>query len=121
MRPFPGPGGKWRISTSGGAFPRWPIPTHELLFINPYDPAPAKTMTVPYAVAGDAFRAETPRPWSPTSVQGVGVNNTGYDLHPDGKRMAVSAVTDQGRVTQDHVVFILNFADYLSKIASGKK
>ena len=51
----------------------------------------------------------------------MSVNNSGYDLHPDGKRMAVSTITDQGRVVQDHVVFVFNFADYLSTIAPGKK
>ena len=34
VRPFPGPGGKWRVSTEGGAFPRWSTTTHELLYVN---------------------------------------------------------------------------------------
>ena len=32
VRPFPGPGGKWRVSTEGGLYPRWSTTAHELLF-----------------------------------------------------------------------------------------
>ncbi|SPE38575.1 hypothetical protein SBA6_900013 [Candidatus Sulfopaludibacter sp. SbA6] len=32
VRPFPGPGGKWPISTSGGAFPLWSHEGRELFF-----------------------------------------------------------------------------------------
>jgi serine/threonine-protein kinase len=120
VRPFPGPGGKWRISTAGGIYPRWPASTHELLFVNPYDSEPAKIMAAPYVVAGDAFRPETPQVWSPTSVQGASTANTAYDLHPDGKRIAAAAVVDQSGAVQDHVVFVFNFAEYLSTIAPEK-
>ena len=34
VRPFPGPGGPWRVSTAGGTYPRWSATTHELLFLN---------------------------------------------------------------------------------------
>ena len=33
VRPFPGPGGKWKISTAGGKFPAWSRATRELLFL----------------------------------------------------------------------------------------
>jgi WD40-like Beta Propeller Repeat len=42
VRPFPGPGGKWRISTTGGIYPAWSATTHELLFANYLDPTPSK-------------------------------------------------------------------------------
>lgn len=117
VRPFPGPGGKWRISTAGGTYPRWSATTHELLFLN----SPYKLMAAPYAVAGDAFRAETPQLWSPSSVQRAITTNAPYDLHPDGKRVAAAASLEQAGVVQDKVVFVFNFADYLSKIAPGTK
>jgi hypothetical protein len=121
VRPFPGPGGKWRISTAGGIYPRWSPSTHELLYQNYLDPTPSKIMAAPYAVVGESFRSETPKLWSPTSVQGANPTNEAYDLHPDGKRIAAAAVPDQGRVVRDHVVFVFNFAEYLAKIAPGKK
>ena len=75
VRPFPGPGGKWRISTGGGTYPRWSRLTHELLFLNPYDPNPVKVMAAPYSVSGGSFQADTARPWTPVSVQGVAPTN----------------------------------------------
>src|SRR5437870_9052201 len=33
--PFPGPGGKWQVSTAGGTFPQWRTDGKELFFIAP--------------------------------------------------------------------------------------
>jgi hypothetical protein len=121
VRPFPGPGGKWRVSTTGGSYPVWSGTTRELLFANYLDPTPSKIMAAPYAVAGDSFQVETPKAWSPTSAQKMGGTNSGYDLHPDGKRIAAAAVADQGTILQDKVVFFFNFAEYLAKITPVKK
>ena len=119
VRPFPGPGGKWRVSTEGGEFPRWSTTAHELLFLGR-----SKIMFTPYTVVGDSFRAAKPQIWSPTGIralfkEGSPDNNVGFDLHPDCKRLAVVAAQNQS-VTQDKVVFVFDFFDYLRKIAPGK-
>ena len=121
VRPFPDPGGKWRISTTGGTYPTWSATTRELLFANYLDPTPSKIMAAPYTIVGDSFHNETPKVWSPSSVQNVSTGNSAFDLHPDGKRIAAAAVVDQGNIVQDKVVFVFNFAEYLSKIAPVKK
>jgi hypothetical protein len=126
VRPFPaGPGGGWRVSTAGGSYPRWSATTRELLFLagtqGQIQPSSHRIMAAPYAVVGDAFRAETPQTWSPTNVQGGSYANSGYALHPDGKRVAASAGPNQGSVVEDKVVFVFNFADYLSTIAPLSK
>jgi serine/threonine-protein kinase len=110
VRPFPGPGGgKWRVSTDGGTEPRWSASAHELLFLNQ-----GRVMVASYTVAGDSLRMDTPRAWSPTTDRVLG---SGYDLHPDGQRLALLAAPDQGLVVRDKVVFVFNFFDYLRKIA----
>ena len=114
VRPFPGPGGKWRISTTGGITARWSATARELILNNQ-----TTIMSAPYAVVGDSFRADTPQIWSPTTIQGVAPGNTAYDLHPDGKRVATSAA-EPDRV-QDKVVFVFNFGAYLRTIAPGTK
>ena len=115
VRPFPGPGGPWRISTDNhGLWPRWSHTAPELLFVSQ-----DKVMFAPYAIVGDSFRADKPQLWSPTSIRTAG-DTSPYDLHPDGKRVAVAAVQDQN-VVQDKVVFMFNFFDYLRKIAPVKK
>jgi hypothetical protein len=78
-------------------------------------------MVASYAVAGDAFRAGTPQPWSPTIAEGWGPGSAGYDLHPDGKRVAAAASQVQADAVQDKVVFVFNFAHYLLTIAPGNK
>jgi serine/threonine protein kinase/Tol biopolymer transport system component len=119
VRPFPGPGGTWRVSTAGGIYPRWSAITHELLFLPTL--AQGKIMAAPYAVVGESFRADTPQIWSPTDYQGASATNAAYDLHPDGKRLAVRAAQDHGSAVQNQVVFVSNFADYLRKIVPGTK
>jgi serine/threonine-protein kinase len=117
VRPFPGPGGPWRISTAGGRFPRWSAAAPELLCIGQ-----ATIMAARYTVVGDSFRSETPQMWSPTSIQGVATGNAGYALHPDGKRVAAAAVADESDgLAHDKVVFFFNFGEYLKKIAPGKQ
>jgi serine/threonine-protein kinase len=117
VRPFLGPGGPWRISTEGGLYPRWSSITHELLFLT----LQGKVMSAPYAAVGESFRADKPQIWSPAIVQGPGPTNAPYDLHPDGKRLATATAmaSDQSAV-QNKVVFVLNFFDYLRKIAPNK-
>ena len=114
VRPFPGPGGKWRVSAEGGSWPLWSRTAPELLFVNLY-----KVMFAPFEVKGDSFVADKPRLWSPPSIRDAG-NSSSYDLHPDGKRIAAAVVRDQD-VVQDHVVLMTNFFDYLRKIAPVKK
>ena len=113
VRPFPGPGGgKWRVSTDGGTEPRWSASTHELMFLNQ-----GRVMVASYTVAGDSLRVDTPRVWSPTTDR---VLASGYDLHPDGQRLALFTAPDHGLV-RDKVVFVFNFFDYLRKIAPARK
>jgi eukaryotic-like serine/threonine-protein kinase len=83
VRPFPGPGGKWQIS-SGGCCAKWSANGKELF----YQTDDRKIMVVSYAVRGDSFHADKPRLWSTEQItsRGSGLN---FDLHPDGKRFAV--------------------------------
>jgi hypothetical protein len=38
-RPFPGPGGQWKVASAGGNFPVWSAAAHELLFLSAADSA----------------------------------------------------------------------------------
>ena len=72
-------------------------------------------------MVGDSFRAEKPEIWSPTGLVGLG-NAFPYDLHPDGRRLAIIADKDESSgVVRDKVVFFFNFGDYLKKIAPVTK
>jgi serine/threonine-protein kinase len=117
VRPFPGPGGKWQVSTGGGLDPTWSRNRKELF----YQTLESTLMVAPYAVEGDSFRAEKPRQWSPGLVPTRGVNRT-FDLHPAGQRLAVlKASEQQAEEKRDHVVFIENFFDELRRVAPAAK
>jgi Tol biopolymer transport system component len=120
VRSFPGPGGKWRVSTDGGTWPTWSATSRELLYLR----ASTRTvMVAAYTVVGDSFKAETPQPWSPIGYQSLGspVVSGPYALHPDGKRVAFAAARENDSELHDQVVFISNFFDYLRKIAPATK
>jgi serine/threonine-protein kinase len=118
VRPFPGPGGKWQISTDGGANPMWSRTRNELF----YRQLPGNhIMVVSYSVEGNSFKADKPRLWSNRTIQ-TQPGQRWLDLHPDGNRFAVSAAPENlSNDSPDKVVFIFNFFDELRRIArSGK-
>ena len=95
VRPFPGPGGRWLISTSGGIFPTWSRKRSELFYSN----------TELWSEAHF-----TPRP-----------RQRGFDVHPDGDRFALAPFVEPTTTRQDKVVFIFNFFDELRRIAPSTK
>lgn len=112
VRPFPGPGGKWQISTGGGNFPLWSQNKNELF----YRTDDQRIMVSPYTVEGDSFRADRPRRWSEGQFTDR-ANNYNFDLHPDGLRFAVLRTPEtQAEARQDKVVFIFNFFDELRRL-----
>jgi serine/threonine-protein kinase len=110
VRPFPGPGGKRQISNAGGRYPAWSRIRPEIFYHAPDE----RIMVVPYTVEGDKIQAGKARVWSEQRVAATG--NTTLGLHPDGQRFAVTNVRES-EASQDKVVFILNFFDYLRQIA----
>ena len=112
VRPFPGPGGKWRVSTDGGSFPTWSRTRPELFFASPDN----HLMVASYTVDADSFKADKPRVWSPRRF----MTRPGrpFDLHPDGERFALVAASENlATVQQDKLVFIFNFFDELRRVA----
>jgi serine/threonine protein kinase/Tol biopolymer transport system component len=122
VRPFQHAGGKFSVSTGGGTLPTWSLARHELFYAAP----DGHIMVATYAAEGDAFRAEKPQLWSDgrfmrRSARGAGPTRS-FDLHPDGNRFALSAVSGKDTETkQDKLVFVFNFFDELRRIAPSKK
>jgi serine/threonine protein kinase/Tol biopolymer transport system component len=113
VRPFPGAGGKWQVSSNGGGFPIWSRTKHELF----YGTLDEQIMVATYAVEGEAFHAEKPRLWSDKRY----VPRTAtwpFDLHPDGEQFALTAAAEvPGVARHDHVTVIFNMFDELRRIA----
>jgi Tol biopolymer transport system component len=114
VRPFPGPGSGWQISTAGGGYPIWSHNGRELFFRGP----DLRIMVAAYTVTGDAFVVGKPRVWSEQRLLDLGSPPVPtYDLAPDGKRFAVilypDGTAEQKPVTQ--LTFLLNFFDELRR------
>ena len=116
VRPFPGPGGKWQVSTGGGVYPKWSRNGKELF----YRTTDSKIMVATYTAPGDSFRADKPQLWSPGQFTDRGLNYN-FDLHPDGNRFAVlKAPGTEETAAVNKVSFIFNFFDELrSKLSPG--
>jgi serine/threonine-protein kinase len=113
VRPFPGPGGKWQVSSDGGSYPTWSRTRPELFFGS----LDGHLMVAPYTVEGTSFKADKPRLWSEGRYL-VRPRNRSFDLHPDGTRFALAPVpTTENAATADKVVFIFNFFDELRRLA----
>jgi serine/threonine-protein kinase len=117
--PFPGPGGKWQISTGGGRHAQWAPKGGELFYLN----GERTLMTVRYTSAGESFQPGTPEVWTVTKSAGRGVWQP-FAPQPDGKRMAV--IEEAGGAMQgaiNKVNFIVNFPEELRRklSASGAK
>ena len=115
VRPFPGPGGKWQISTGGGTNVHWSRARRELLYLA----RNGRIMVVPYSAAADVFQAEKARVWSETPIQVRPLPYASFDLHPDGERVLMTPVT-RATAGPTHVTLILNFFDELRRLAPTK-
>jgi len=82
VKPFPGPGGKWKVSEGGGLHPAWRGDGRELFYSTP----DGKLTAVPI-VAGASFQPGPP-------VVLFSRRNQGFDVSADGQRFIVNALPD---------------------------
>jgi Tol biopolymer transport system component len=113
VRAFPDKGGKWQVSSAGGAYPEWSRNGNELF----YRADDNHIMVANYTVNGDTFTVDKPRVWSPTRVANSGINGRPFDLTPDGKRVAalMPLESPEAEQAQNHVMFVENFFDELQR------
>jgi Tol biopolymer transport system component len=107
VQPFPGPGDKWRVSTTGGAQVRWRRDGKEIFYIG----LDTRLMAVPIQLDSDrqAVDAGTPVPLFTTRVGPAvqGPINTQYIVSPDGQRFLMNTVA--GKAATPPITVILNW------------
>jgi serine/threonine protein kinase/Tol biopolymer transport system component len=109
VAPYPGPGGKFLISTDGGVTPRWSSDGRELFYRNGDKMMAVDVQTSP------AFRAGTPK----MLFQGNYVNS--YDVAPDGKRFLMIKPPATAQSPTDQVTVVLNwFEELRRRVPAGK-
>ena len=116
VQPFPGPGGKWQISTEGGTEPVWNPNGRELFYRSG-----GKIMAVDVTTQ-PGFAAGTPRklfegPYLPSPL-----TNPNYDVSPDGERFLMLKPADSSGMAPTQINIVLNwFEELKQKVPTGKK
>jgi hypothetical protein len=80
VRPFPGPGGQWQVSTGGGTMPRWRADGKELFYLAP----DGKLMAAAVVAQGATFVPGTPEALFQTHTP-PRANKQQYDVARDGR------------------------------------
>ena len=95
VRPFPGPGGQWQLSTAGGKDPRWRPDGTALYYIAP----DSRLMAAPIASSGTALQPGLPTALFQPRIALGGTPVFGfrqqYDVAPDG-RFLINVNVDEG-------------------------
>ena len=115
VRPFPGPGGKWQVSTEGGTEPIWNPKGHELFYRSG-----KKLMAVEYE-AQPTFSPGKPKelfegPYVPTPR-----SFPDYDVSPDGQRFLMLKPAEDQQATSQ-IIVVQNWIEELKqKVPLGMK
>ncbi len=116
VQPYPGPGGKWQISTEGGTEPVW-NPNGRELFYRSGEKMMAVDITTQPGFAAGKPRMLFEGPYEPTLF-----TNPNYDVSPDGQRFLMLKPTEQARVAPTQINVVLNwFEELKQKVPTGKK
>jgi Tol biopolymer transport system component len=116
VQPYPGPGGKWQISTEGGAEPAW-NPNGRELFYRSGD----KMMAVDIATQ-PSFSAGKPRMLFEGGYSPAYGTSTNYDVSPDGQRFLMIKPNEAGEAAPTQINVVLNwFEELKQKVPTGKK
>jgi len=115
VQPYPGPGGKWQISTEGGTEPVW-NPNGRELFYRSGD----KMMAVDIATQ-HGFSAGTPRMVFEGQYEKAPFPISNYDVSPDGQRFLMLKPVDQAQAAPTQINVVLNwFEELKQKVPAGK-
>jgi serine/threonine-protein kinase len=115
--PYPGPGGKWQISTEGGMEPVWNRNGRELFYRSG-----ERMMAVDIIATQPSFAAGKPRllfegPYLPASIP-----SAEYDVSADGQRFLMLKPSEQAQGAPTQINVVLNwFEELKQKFPAGKK
>jgi Tol biopolymer transport system component len=112
VQPFPGPGGKYQVSSSGGINPVWRRDGKELFYVA----SDGKLMAVKVK-EGSGFEAVSAKPLFDTRVRGTGIlgisSRDNYAVSRDGQRFLMNDRTDVS--TAPPLTVVLNWTADLKR------
>jgi Tol biopolymer transport system component/predicted Ser/Thr protein kinase len=115
VQPYPGPGGKWQISTEGGTEPVWNPNGRELFYRN------GTAMMSVDILTHLNFSVGKPRILFQGPYLSITSTIASYDVSPDGQRfLMLKAAEQQQSITQINIVQNW-FEELKQKVPTGKK
>jgi len=116
VQPYPGPGGKWQISTEGGTEPVWNRNGRELFYRNGNKLMAVDVATQP-SFAGGKPRLLFEGPYVPTPA-----TFPNYDVSSDGQRFLMLKPSESAEGAPTQINVVLNwFEELKQKVPTGKK
>jgi len=106
VAPFPGPGGKWQISTAGGQGPGWRRDGNEIFYLAPDN----KMMTAAVNGKSASFDVGAVKPLFQTRATG---RNSRYAVPADAQRFLINTAPEQ--TASAPITVVLNWAAGLKK------
>ena len=115
VQPYPGPGGKWQISTDGGTEPAW-NPNGRELFYRSGDKMLAVDITTQPSFAAGKPRLLFQGPYLPSPA-----TSSNYDVSLDGQRFLMVKPNEQEQTAPTQINVVLNwFEELKQKVPTGK-
>jgi eukaryotic-like serine/threonine-protein kinase len=115
VQPYPGPGGKWQISTEGGTEPVW-NPNGRELFYRSGD----KMLAVEIATQ-PGFSAGRPRILFEGKYQPAPATFPNYDVSADGQRFLMLKLVEQAEAAPTQINVVLNWFEELKRRVPTKQ
>jgi len=112
--PFPGPGGKWQISTDAGVEPRWSKTGHELFYVD----GTSSLIAVPYSVEKNSFQPGKPQMLFPNRLE-MRAPFPSYDVTPDGQHFVVFQFAGGKIAAISQPTVILNWIDQVRQLVTS--
>ncbi len=115
VQPYPGPGGKWLISTEGGVEPVWNPNGRELFYRNGDKMMAVEVTTRP------GFSAGKPKALFEGKYLPTPVTFPNYDVSPDGQRFLMLKPSEPEAAAPTQINVVLNWFEELKRrVPSGK-
>jgi serine/threonine protein kinase/Tol biopolymer transport system component len=111
--PFPGPGGKWQISTASGFDPRWSRSSHELFYLDG-----RALIAVPYSVEKGSFQPGKPEELFADRFE-MRAPLGSYDVTPDGQHFVMLQLSGGRTAAASGPTVALNWIDQARQLVAA--
>ncbi|MCM2257251.1 MAG: protein kinase [Vicinamibacteria bacterium] len=112
IRPFPGPGGKWQVSTDGGNWPFWSVDGRQLFFrhLNQVMAAAVRTTT-------SSLSVDKPVVWSSQTISGFNGSTAGA-VRGEERLLVLRSMSAETQLRLDKIVVTGGFVDELRRLTA---